>query len=423
MIKVVIVGGGLAGLTAAFYLSKDPKYELIIFEAQEKLGGRVQTIDIDGFKFNYGAFMLFPWYKSYNKLLQELKYDHYSEHLDGKYEYVWNEKSHTFHEVNKKWVFDDIPVQKLIKFLPDFITHKPELYNPDPKRFGMMTVEEYFKKISIDDIESLDAVNKVAVGYTYGAISQLPMAIYFGFAKEIFLNGGFKNVSVLTSGAYKVIGLLENELRERGVKIHKSTKVDINKDKELYLEGEKIEYDRLVIASAAGDLIEPFLPKISNLITYNDHFVACIKTENETIVNGRYDWNLLYTSTMDQSEPQLTSIGNFEATFVEHPDRSLIAYLRIPTKYKKVYDTERAKKKIIELIGGFLPDAGKITIPFIYRWSDTMPIIKLEALEKIQAMQGQDNVYFAGDYLGAPSMEVAVKSGEEVARMIKQKIA
>ncbi|PZE22706.1 FAD-dependent oxidoreductase [Paenibacillus xerothermodurans] len=53
--KVAIIGGGLAGLTAAAYLSKDPTVEGVLFERSPQLGGRAFTYEKAGFTLNYGA--------------------------------------------------------------------------------------------------------------------------------------------------------------------------------------------------------------------------------------------------------------------------------------------------------------------------------------------------------------------------------
>lgn len=57
--KVAIVGGGIAGLTAAFYLQKIIKeknlaIEIILIEASHRLGGKMQTITRDGFIIERG---------------------------------------------------------------------------------------------------------------------------------------------------------------------------------------------------------------------------------------------------------------------------------------------------------------------------------------------------------------------------------
>ncbi|MBD0379098.1 FAD-dependent oxidoreductase [Paenibacillus sedimenti] len=53
--KVAIIGGGLAGLTAAAYLSENPHVEGILFERSPQLGGRAFTYEKVGFTLNYGA--------------------------------------------------------------------------------------------------------------------------------------------------------------------------------------------------------------------------------------------------------------------------------------------------------------------------------------------------------------------------------
>lgn len=51
--KVVIVGGGMAGLTAAAYLTRE-NYDVTIIEKNKNLGGLVGTFERDGFAFDSG---------------------------------------------------------------------------------------------------------------------------------------------------------------------------------------------------------------------------------------------------------------------------------------------------------------------------------------------------------------------------------
>jgi 15-cis-phytoene desaturase len=53
----IIVGGGLAGLSAAALLAKKGK-RILLFE-RGNLGGRAVTINIKGFKFNFGAHAIY----------------------------------------------------------------------------------------------------------------------------------------------------------------------------------------------------------------------------------------------------------------------------------------------------------------------------------------------------------------------------
>jgi len=53
--KIAIIGGGLAGLTAAAYLSNSPGTEGTVFERSPQIGGRAFTYEKSGFTLNYGA--------------------------------------------------------------------------------------------------------------------------------------------------------------------------------------------------------------------------------------------------------------------------------------------------------------------------------------------------------------------------------
>lgn len=59
MLKVAIIGGGLAGLTAAAYLSETDQIELTLYERSPQLGGRAFTYEKGGFTLNYGAHAIY----------------------------------------------------------------------------------------------------------------------------------------------------------------------------------------------------------------------------------------------------------------------------------------------------------------------------------------------------------------------------
>jgi phytoene desaturase len=60
-ISVIVIGGGMGGLSAAIYLSL-AGYEVTIYEANERVGGRANRIERDGFRFDTGPSLLnYPW--------------------------------------------------------------------------------------------------------------------------------------------------------------------------------------------------------------------------------------------------------------------------------------------------------------------------------------------------------------------------
>jgi len=54
--KIAIIGGGISGLTTAFYIKKgNPEAQITLFEKEDKLGGKMMTKKIDGFLFEEGS--------------------------------------------------------------------------------------------------------------------------------------------------------------------------------------------------------------------------------------------------------------------------------------------------------------------------------------------------------------------------------
>lgn len=67
--KVVVVGGGLAGLSAAARLAHHG-YEVTLLEKAPKLGGRAISIPLKGFNFNFGAHAIYARDKSILRLYE-----------------------------------------------------------------------------------------------------------------------------------------------------------------------------------------------------------------------------------------------------------------------------------------------------------------------------------------------------------------
>ena len=51
--KIVIVGAGMAGLTAAAYLSRE-NYNVLLLDKNDRCGGLVNTFEVEGFSFDSG---------------------------------------------------------------------------------------------------------------------------------------------------------------------------------------------------------------------------------------------------------------------------------------------------------------------------------------------------------------------------------
>lgn len=68
---IAIIGGGIAGLTAAWHLNR-AGFRVSVLESAPRPGGRVGEAEQDGIRFNTGARLFYPFSKPFNRMLAEL---------------------------------------------------------------------------------------------------------------------------------------------------------------------------------------------------------------------------------------------------------------------------------------------------------------------------------------------------------------
>ncbi|MBI3235403.1 MAG: phytoene desaturase [Bacteroidetes bacterium] len=93
--KVIVIGSGFAGLSAAACLAKEG-HEVTVLEKNDSLGGRARMFEVDGFKFDMGP----SWYwmpdvfENYYNLFGKTTSDFYQlKRLDPSYNVVWQDQS------------------------------------------------------------------------------------------------------------------------------------------------------------------------------------------------------------------------------------------------------------------------------------------------------------------------------------------
>ena len=64
MARIVIIGGGIAGLSAAYDLNRDGRHQVTLIESSDRLGGKILTHHVDGLTIEGGPDSIFtskPW--------------------------------------------------------------------------------------------------------------------------------------------------------------------------------------------------------------------------------------------------------------------------------------------------------------------------------------------------------------------------
>lgn len=77
--RIAIIGAGAAGLSSAYFLKKQGFNNVVIFEKDDRVGGRCLSETVDGKSFDLGANYVTSNYKMVKELAKELKADLYAE--------------------------------------------------------------------------------------------------------------------------------------------------------------------------------------------------------------------------------------------------------------------------------------------------------------------------------------------------------
>ena len=154
IMKVIVIGSGLAGLTAAALLAKNG-YEVKLFEQHQKIGGVTATLEKDGYRWDWGQ-MIVPDLsrgEPAGKILERLG------------------------------ISDKLKIVKGYRenFFPDFRIEKPKDY------VGREWRKNYFKHLFPEDIEGIDKYYNIyerihdlsALSTKKGLISKLKQLIKF----------------------------------------------------------------------------------------------------------------------------------------------------------------------------------------------------------------------------------------------------
>ncbi len=169
--KIVIVGAGMAGLTAAAYLSRE-NYDVLLLDKNDRCGGLVNTLEHDGFFFDTGprAFvnsgMVKPMLKdlgiSWNYLENKISIGIEDqlfrvESMDSIMEY-----KHILCELYPENIED---IERISSFIYELSEYTKILYEFDNPNFGnvMSDVKYIFKKLIPWTFKFLHALRNFSV--------------------------------------------------------------------------------------------------------------------------------------------------------------------------------------------------------------------------------------------------------------------
>ena len=409
--KIGVVGSGISGLSAAYYLSK--KHQVDLFEKEDHFGGHSHTIDllIDEKKISVDIGFIVFNHKTYPNLIKF--FDENKVHIeksdmsfavsvkDTKFEYcgrglkgIFANKSNLFNKSFLKMFFDILKFYKNCERINQF----------DQK----ITLGDYLVKNKLSDsfinFHLIPMVSAIWSMPPYEA-SKMPLKFFLKF----FQNHGLfklKNrpqwYTVANRSRTYVAKVLSSISGEHYKNYNVNRLIRRSNGIDLYY-GDKSEffsYDKVVLASHADQALsiidEPTKEEqeILSKFKYREN-IAVIHTDESIMPNNKDIWSS-WNSSVDKNNVENNSI-TYWLNLLQNLDFNKNIFLTLNPNFK--INEDKILKKV------------NFTHPYFDQSA-------LDNQDKLKSLQNKKNLLFCGSYFGYGFHEDGIKSSIEMIKAI-----
>ena len=411
--KIAVVGAGISGLSAAYYLSK--KHKVDLFEKENQFGGHANTIkvaykpnkeipiDIGFMVFNKQTYPNLINFFSENKIEIEKSDMSFSVTVENSdLEYCGKGLGGIFS--NKKNLFNP----KFLKMFFEILSFYKNCEKIEIKKISSITLGEYLKEIKISgyfiNYHIIPMVSAIWSMPPYEA-KQMPLSFFLSFFKN---HGLFKIKDrpqwftvANRSKTYvdKIIGQVSGE-HFKNYNINKITRNDLGVKIFYGEENEFFDYDKVVIATHADEALKiidnPTLDEETILKKFKYRAnTAVIHFDESVMPNNKKAW-CAWNSSMDSANNEKTAV-TYWINQLQNLKIDRDIFLTI-NPFKEIPNDKIFKK-----------------VSFTHPYYDTDALNNQSNLHKIQ---NQKHILFCGSYFGYGFHEDGIKSSIDMLKTL-----
>ena len=447
--RVVIVGGGFAGLSAAYTLMKRGITPLLL-EAEERAGGRGRGERVDGFSLDMGAFVFTSTYDTAFRLCEELglplvgstmKFGH---HRGGRWVTTTPDQS-------LRSFVRHLPAAAAMGFLsPSGMRSAFRVMREIRRQSAYLSFASDSRLAEIDDDESFgDYLKRLGVTEKLEVTLNGPLKMILGDAAPAgqALMRAYIGETMLSGGRVYMpergIGSLSEALAAacshavrastpvRKIVVAEGTVTGV------VVDGETIETDA-VICAVPGTKVPDLLPDLPpatrralGTVSYSTGCRVVIGLDHSPLPPG---WHgALYPE--DDDAPLLLDRSAFLPACAP-PGKSILDLLIGRDRAKELIplDDDEIKRQLLGAArrkappGSALPGDDEGLFFRVYRWEEALCMGTPGMLAAAANIPGQlagsiDNLFLAGDYMRVPSVNGALSSGVSAATEVADLLA
>jgi phytoene dehydrogenase-like protein len=403
--KVCVVGAGVAGLVAAIELEKAGK-SVTIFEATDRVGGRVKTDYIDGYQFDHGFQVLLTAYPEVSRYLDKeaLKLNYFK---PGAITYAGDQTFRTVDPLRQPSAILSAIFSPVGSLRDKWLIWRLSV------RLKQLTIEEIFTGPSISTMEYLGR---------WGFSKRIISNFFQPFFSGIFLENKLETSSRMFQFIFKMFSEGYAAIPEKGMqaipnqlisqlrkgKIHFNARVEGIADGTITTSEGDFDFDAVVIATEPGNILTDYkIPQKDFESTINLYFNIPAQNSNGYIgllPNGSSIVN------------NISILSDVSASYAPEGQSLLSASVVGTPLLTEELLLREVRKELSFFLGLNLED-----IRFLKSYFIPHALPKLEAptmdLGRKQIDLG-DGIYLAGDYLLGGSLNGAMVSGRRCAEVI-----
>ncbi len=409
--EVIIIGAGISGLTAAVYLHKMGK-KVLILEATDRVGGRIKTDVVDGFRFDHGFQVLLDSYPETKKLLDYEKL-HLKKFLPGAtvlYDGGQFEIADPFRRPTALFSTIFAPVgsfrDKLNTLVLKFRLVKisiPTIFKQEETATHIHLKNIGFSKKMID-LFYKPFFSGIFLENTLETSNRM-----FDFVMKMFSDG---NATIPELGMEEIPKQLESMLPKETI-IFNTKILNIDKNKIQTECNKEYEAPFILIATEASTFVKKYLPDVnikSHSVT-NVYFETDVAPNKNAVV-------ILNASHKRKWVTNLTVMTNVSKKYA--PNGKVLISVSC-NGIPEISDQELAINIQTELAQWYGEKTTTWKFLRAYRVKYALP--NLETIENeidISKMQISENLFVCGDHLLNGSINAAMKTGRLVAEIISK---
>ena len=409
--KIAVVGSGISGLSAAYYLSK--KHHVDLFEKEDHFGGHSHTIDLffDQKKISVDIGFIVFNFETYPNLINFFKENNiqieksdmsFSVSVDNtNFEYCGKGLSGIF---SNRSNLINLNFLKMLFDIIKFYKKSDQINNYDNK----LTLGEYLEKNKLSksfiDYHLIPMVSAIWSMPPYEA-NKMPIKFFLKF----FQNHGLFKIKnrpqwyTVSNRSRSYVNKIISQLSGEHFKNYKVTKIKSKSSGvDLYYGGESefFNYDKVVIATHADEalsLIESPSEdenKILSNFNYKENF-AFIHTDKRAMPKNKKNW-CSWNSSIDKDNIEKNSI-TYWLNLLQNLKCKEDIFLTLNPYFE--IDKYKVLKKV------------RFTHPYFDQTA-------LENQSKLTILQNKKNLLFCGSYFGYGFHEDGIKSSIEMLKTL-----